>query len=203
MTRGGQLSKQHTSIHGRRTVHDPPAQPFIISGIRNYDAGYPEPQATFTWWIGDIYAGNFGRERAERLNPFRSYLDRGIRWAGGSGYFVTPLPARFGLWASVAREALLGTSGSQSFGTRESVDIRTALKSYTVWAARQLYLENEAGSLQTGKSADVAVWDSDPFSVPTADVKEMHCELTLFRGKVLYHATGSPVQIRTHSARSR
>ncbi len=25
-----------------------------------YDAGYPESQATFTWWIGDNYAGNLG-----------------------------------------------------------------------------------------------------------------------------------------------
>ena len=170
---------------------------------RDYDAGYPEPQATFTWWIGDNYAGNFGPERAQRLNPFHSYLERGIRWAGGSDYFVTPLPARYGLWSSVAREALLGTYGLQPFGTRESVDIRTALKSFTVWAARQLYIEDEAGSLETGKSADVAIWDRDPYSVPTADLKEMHCELTLFRGKIVYRAAGSPVRIRTPSATMR
>ena len=45
---------------------------------QNFDAGYPEPQANFTWWIGDTYAGNFGVERSRRLNPFRSYRDRGM-----------------------------------------------------------------------------------------------------------------------------
>ena len=40
---------------------------------REFDAGYPESQATFTWWLGDNYAGNLGPERGLRLNPFRTY----------------------------------------------------------------------------------------------------------------------------------
>lgn len=62
-----------------------------------YDAAYPEPSATFMWWIGDTYAGNFGVERAARLNPFKTFLERGIRWADGSDFNVTPFPARYGL----------------------------------------------------------------------------------------------------------
>ena len=63
---------------------------------RDWDTGYPEPSPTFTWWIGDTYAGNFGPERALRLNPFRSYRERGMIWASGSDYSVTPLPGS--LW---------------------------------------------------------------------------------------------------------
>jgi predicted amidohydrolase YtcJ len=163
---------------------------------RDYDAAYPESQAPFLWWIGDLYAGTFGPARAQRLNPFHTYTERGIRWGGGSDYQVTPLPARYGLWASVARETLLGTYGRQPFGTSESVDVRTALKSYTVWAARQLFIEGEAGSLERGKSADIAVWDRDPYAVPTAELKDLRCELTLFRGRVVYRAAGSPLSIR-------
>ena len=70
---------------------------------KQYDAGYPETQPTFTWWIGDTYAGNFGHERDLRLNPYHTYLTKGILWAGGSDYSVTPLPARYGLWSSVER----------------------------------------------------------------------------------------------------
>ncbi len=163
----------------------------------DYDAAYPESQAPFTWWIGDLYAGTFGPERALRLNPFHTYIERGVHWGGGSDYSVTPLPARYGLWSSVAREPLLGTYGRQPFGSQESVDVRTALKSYTVWAARQLFIDAEAGSLEVGKSADVAVWDRDLIAVPTAQLKDLHCELTLFRGKLVHRAAGSPVAIRT------
>jgi len=50
-----------------------------------YDAGYPEAQAPFTWWIGDTYAGNFGPERSQRLMPFKTYLGKGIIWGGRIG----------------------------------------------------------------------------------------------------------------------
>jgi predicted amidohydrolase YtcJ len=153
-----------------------------------YDAGYPESQGGFTWWIGDNYAGNFGPARGLRLNPFRTYQARGVRWGGGSDYDVTPLPARLGLWATVERRTLLGTYGAQPFGTSESVDIRTALKSYTIWAARQLFIEAEAGSLEVGKSADIAVWDRDPYTATAEQVRDLRCELTLFRGRIVHRA---------------
>ena len=168
---------------------------------RDYDAGYPETQAPFAWWIGDNYAGNLGPKRSLRLNPYRTYLDRGIRWGGGSDYDVTPLPARYGLWASVVRAPLRGTYGLQPFGTAQAVDALTALKSYTIWAAHQLFLDNEAGSLAPGKSADIAVWDRDMTTVPVADIKEMKCELTLFRGRVVHRADGSPVTLARHFQR--
>ena len=60
--------------------------------------------------------------------------------------------------------------------------------------ARQLFIENEAGSLEVGKSADVAVWDRDPYAVPTSALKDMHCELTLFRGRLVYEATDSAIR---------
>jgi predicted amidohydrolase YtcJ len=117
--------------------------------------------------------------------PFHTYTQRGIRWAGGSDYPVTPF-ARLGIWASLARETLNGTYGKQPFGTAEAVDIHTALRSYTVWAARQLFLENRVGSLEVGMDADIAVWDRDPYTVPTDQIKDMKCTMTLFKGRVVY-----------------
>ena len=160
---------------------------------RDYDAGYPETQAPFMWWIGDIYGASFGAKRDARLMPYKTYMDKGIIWSGGSDFFVTPFPARYGLWSSIVRKTLKGTYGSQPFGTAESVDIHTALKSYTIWAAHQLFLEDRIGSLEPGKDADIAVWDRDIYSIPTDDIKDMHCELTLLRGRVVYHAAQSPV----------
>jgi predicted amidohydrolase YtcJ len=156
---------------------------------RQYDAGYPESQATFTWWLGDNYAGNLGPERGLRLNPFRTYVAKGIKWAGGSDYGVTPFPARYGLWASVARKALNGTYGATPFGTAESVDIKSALRSYTIWAAHQIFLDDRVGSIEPGKDADIAVWDRNMLAVPTDALKDLRCELTLFRGKIVYRAS--------------
>ncbi len=153
---------------------------------RTYDAAYPEPSATFTWWIGDTYAGNFGRARAARLNPFATFRARGIQWANGSDFSVTPFPARYGIWSAVARETLLGVYGRTPFGTRESVDVPTALRAVTIWAARQMFLEQKIGSIEVGKYADLAVWDRDPYSVPADQLKDLQCQLTLFNGKIVY-----------------
>ena len=76
----------------------------MVTLQKEYDAGYPELQAPFMWWIGDTYASSFGPERAKRLIPLNTFLARGIVWGGGSDYYVTPFPARYGIWASIARE---------------------------------------------------------------------------------------------------
>ena len=162
---------------------------------RDYDAGYPEPSATFTWWLGDAYSSNFGPTRSLRLNPFRTFLSKGVVWANGSDFPVTPFAARYGIWAAVAREPLLGAYAKDPFGRTESVDVHAALRAVTIWAAHQLFLERKIGSIEVGKYADLAVWDRDLYTVPTARIKDMQCQLTIFNGKIVYRAPRSPVKV--------
>jgi predicted amidohydrolase YtcJ len=166
---------------------------------KKYDAGYPEAQAPFMWWIGDTYAGNFGPERAARLIPLKTYLSKGILWGGGSDYFVTPFPARYGIWASIARETLKGVYGAHPFGTAESVDVHAALRSYTIWSAHQLFLEDKVGSIEPGKQADIAVWDQDMYSIPPNDIKNLKCELTIFSGQIVYKSSTTPITVQNES----
>jgi predicted amidohydrolase YtcJ len=156
-----------------------------------YDAGYPEMQPGFLWWIGDIYAASYGTvetnpARAGRLEPFKTLTQRGILWSGGSDYSVTPIAPRFGLWAAMARETLKGSYGAHPFGTAEDIDAHTALRAYTAWGSRQMFLETKIGTLEPGKQADIAVWDRDIYTVPTDQVKDMKCLLTLIDGEVVY-----------------
>jgi predicted amidohydrolase YtcJ len=153
---------------------------------RDYDAGYPESQATFLWWLGDNYAGNLGPQRVMRLKPFRTYVQKGVKWGGGSDFGVTPFPARYSLWASVARTTLNGTFGAQPFGTAEAIDIRTALRSHTIWAAHQMFLDDRVGSIEVGKDADIAVWDRNLYTVAADGLKDLKCELTLVAGRIVY-----------------
>lgn len=178
-TKDLRLSIIHTNIP---TDHAIAAMAALQHG---HGSGYPETQPTFAWWIGDIYAANLGPARSQRLNPYATYLKAGVIWGGGSDTGVTPFPARLGLWASTARETSGKVWGAQPFGTAESVDIHTALTSYTRWAAPLIRADN-SGTLAPGKAADIAVWDRNPYAVPTAAVKDMKADMTLFRGKVVY-----------------
>lgn len=157
----------------------------IMELQKEYNAGYPEPSASFMWWIGDTYAGNFG-ERAKRLNPFATFKQKGIVWANGSDYYVTPFPARYGIWSSMARTPEVGEYKETPFGLEESVTVQTALKAATIWVAKQMFMEDYIGSIEVGKYADLAIWDRDIYSVPQSEVKNMKCLMTIFNGKIVY-----------------
>lgn len=157
---------------------------------RDYDAGFPEAQAEFMWWIGDTYSANYGPQRSLRILPFKTFVTKGVKWGGGSDYPVTPIPPRYGLWASVARLPEKGVYSKHPFGTAESVDIHVALRSYTIWAAHEIFLDDKIGSIEPGKDADLAVWDKDMYSIPTDDIKNLKCEMTFLRGQIVYQALG-------------
>ncbi len=179
-----QTGLRHSIIH----VHEPTNHALDVMQElqKKYDAGYPEVQGGFLYFLGDSLPAAFGPEQSQHVLPFATYRKRDIIFAGGSDFPVTPFPPRFGLWASVAREPLKGTFGSHPFGTAESVDVHVALRSYTAWAARQIFLEKETGTIEAGKWADLAVWDRNPYSVPTSELKDMKCTMTLYKGKIVF-----------------
>jgi len=180
---------RHAIIHANLpTAH---ALDVMADLQEKYDAGYPEMQPGFLWWIGDIYAASYGKPRGEHLEPLKTLQSRGILWSGGSDYSVTPIAARYGLWASIARQTAKGTFGLHPFGTAESIDARTALRSYTAWGARQMFMEDKIGTLEPGKRADIAIWDRDIYTIPTDQIKDMKCLMTLLEGEVVYTAPGT------------
>jgi predicted amidohydrolase YtcJ len=186
-----QTGLRHSIIHAN--LPTPHAVDVMADLQKKYDAGYPEMQPGFLWWIGDIYAASYGPKRGRRLEPFKTLQSRGVLWSGGSDYFVTPLPARYGLWASMARQTAKGTFGPQPFGMEEAVDIHTALRSYTAWGSRQMFLSDKIGTLEVGKRADIAVWDRDLYSVSNEEIKDLKCLMTLLDGEVVYTSHDSSV----------
>jgi predicted amidohydrolase YtcJ len=172
---------RHTIIHAY--LPTPHAVTTMAILQKQYDAGYPEVQPGFLWFIGKTISASLGPERVPRTMPLKAYLDNGVRWGGGSDYYVTPLAARYGLWASVERETLTGT---HPFGTSEAIDIHAALHSYTAWAAPLLFLEDKVGTLEPGKRADIAIWDSNLYAIPPEKLKDIKCEMTILNGKIVY-----------------
>jgi predicted amidohydrolase YtcJ len=183
---------RHTIIHAN--LPTPHALATIAALQTRYDAAYPEVSAPFLWWIGDTYAGTFGPERSPHLIPLKTFLAKSIRFSGGSDFFVTPFPARYGLWSSVVREPAKGVYGTHPFGRAESIDVHAALRAYTIWAAHNLFLDDKVGSLEPGKQADIAIWDRDPYSIPAAELKNLKCEATFFDGKLVYKSSDTAIQ---------
>jgi predicted amidohydrolase YtcJ len=67
---------------------------------------------------------------------------------------------------------------------QEALSVQEALRGFTVDAAFGCGMEQDRGSLEVGKRADVVVLTEDPFSVPKARLKDVTSALTLVGGRV-------------------
>ena len=148
-----------------------------------------ETQSPFLYFIGDNYAGNFGPKRSKRMIPLKSMLDRGIIVGNSADWSVCPFPPRYGLWAAVERKTWKGTYGSHPFGLDESVTVKDALRTYTILAAKCLFMEDKIGSIESGKYADMVVWSEDLYNVPVENLKDVKVEMTFVGGQLQFSKT--------------
>ena len=177
---------RHSIIHSNLPTDY--AMDLMFELQRKFDTGYPEVQPAFLWWIGDTYVANFGPERSLRVLPLRTFENRGILWAGSSDFDVSPYAPRHAFWAASTRQPMLGTHGTNPWGTDETVSIHETLRAYTATASRQVFLEDNIGTIEVGKLADIVAWDQDLYAIPTDELKDVKATLTIMNGEIVYLA---------------
>lgn len=117
---------------------------------------------------GGMYERRLGPDRARRMNPFRTLIERGLEVGGGSDTPVTPLDPMEGIWALENHHDPMQRLGREQ-----------ALRLYTLGGARLGHLAKK-GRLEPGSAADFAVFETDPLDVP--DVRGLRPVLTVSRG---------------------
>ena len=136
---------------------------------------YVSMQPNFTAnWSGpnSLYVDRLGLERDRMSNPLRPIYDAGIPLAFGSdGMPPSPL---YGLHG-----AIHGAYPGQR------LTIEEAIACYTAGGARFAFEEDDKGSLQPGKLADLVVLDQDPTMDPD-HVSDRSIEMTFVGGKLVY-----------------
>jgi predicted amidohydrolase YtcJ len=137
-------------------------------------------------WAGD----RVGDERLAGAYAWRKALAAGGRLALGSDFPVESADPRLGLYAAVTRQDLEGDpEGGWLPGERLSRE--EALRGFTLDAAWSLFLEEEIGSLEPGKRADLVVWGEDPMTVPAAEIPRAPVDYTLVDGEIVHDRSGA------------
>ena len=72
------------------------------------------------------------------------------------------------------------------WGPQEKLDHAEALKMVTRWAAEYVLKPDKIGSIEPGKLADLVVLDKDYMTTPGEQIKDLHSELTMLGGKIIY-----------------
>ncbi len=78
--------------------------------------------------------------------------------------------------------------GGEPFNKRNMLTVTELLTAWTLGGAYDLYQEDQLGTLEAGKKADIAVLSGDIFTVPVEDARELKVDLTLVGGKVVHSA---------------
>ncbi|WGI23429.1 amidohydrolase [Amylibacter sp. IMCC11727] len=132
------------------------------------------------YWGDEHYRLTVGPERALRMNACRTALDTGVPIAIHSDAPVTPLGPLFTAWAAVNRI----TASGRTQGEHEKIAIDEALWAITLGAAYTLHMDDEVGSIESGKKADFAVLESDPREASGDALKEISVWGTVQGGRV-------------------
>jgi hypothetical protein len=71
----------------------------------------------------------------------------------------------------------------------ERSSLENMIVSYTYNGAYANFLENETGSIEVGKQADIIVLDQNLFEIPTNEIAKTKVLLTLVDGKEVFRAS--------------
>jgi len=73
-------------------------------------------------------------------------------------------------------------------GPTQRVPVLTALKAMTIWPAYQYFEENQKGSLEVGKLADLVILSADPTTVDPETLFKLKVLETIKEGQAVYAA---------------
>jgi len=137
----------------------------------------------------EIYVPFLGRQRAGHQYPMKSLFDHGVNVAAASDYPVSPPPdPLLAIQRGILRRDPQEPETSSELWPEEAVTVEQMIASFTINGAYANFLEDETGSLEPGKSADLVVLRENILEMPAERIHEAAVELTVFRGTPVFAA---------------
>jgi hypothetical protein len=68
----------------------------------------------------------------------------------------------------------------------ERISLADAIAAYTINGAYVNFMEDESGSIEVGKYADLIVIDRNLFKIPETEISEANVVLTMLDGEMIY-----------------
>ena len=143
----------------------------------------PSYFSTHTFYWGDWHRDSvFGEERAMRISPTKSTLNRKMPFTVHNDAPVVPPDMIRLLWSTTNRE----TRSGKVLGEEQKISTYAALEAMTINAAYQHFEEDIKGSIEIGKMADLVVLSDNPLSMSPADLLSLKVVATYSRGKQIF-----------------
>lgn len=133
----------------------------------------------------------FGYERMSRFQPLRTLFEKNVLVGGGSDHMqkigslrsVNPYNPFLGMWITMTRTA---ENQSTPVHPEHALSRLQALRFYTANNARLLFLEDQCGTLEPNKLADLVILDRDFLTCPTDEIRHIQVKQTYLGGVPVY-----------------
>ena len=143
----------------------------------------PSYFSTHTFYWGDWHRDSvFGEDRAMRISPTRSTLDRKMPFTVHNDAPVVPPDMIRLLWSTTNRM----TRSGKVLGEEQKISTYSALEAMTINAAYQHFEDGIKGTIEVGKLADLVVLSEDPLSMPADELLELKVMATYSHGKEIF-----------------
>ena len=147
--------------------------------------------AVHPWAVinGGINQTVFG-DAAYDMAQLRTIQNSGVMWGFGSdGSRANQIQPFTTLWWAVTGKMVGGTRAlreTQTIGREDALIAHTRRNAYFI------FQEDNLGSIQPGKLADLVVLDRDYLTVPVDQIKDIKSVMTMVGGRIVYDAGAEP-----------
>lgn len=139
-----------------------------------------------TYYWGDRHWEIFmGPERAAQMSPASWAVRRGIPFTLHADTPVVPMEPLRIVWSAVNRLS----SGGRVIGADQRISVIEALKGITTYAAYQAFEENDKGTIEPGKLADLVVLARNPLTIPPIELADIPVMRTMVGGRIVFEQT--------------
>ncbi len=143
-------------------------------------------QPSFIYYNGHQYLETVSSFQLKHLYPIATLMKNGVQVAGSSDCPIVPPAPLFGIYSAISRMSEMG----EAVLLKEGVTPVDAVKMYTYYAARTSFEEKIKGSIAPEKLADLIILSGDPTKLPPDEIKNIHVEMTVLNGKVVWDKNG-------------
>lgn len=149
-------------------------------------------QTSPVWFAYDDLGKQFlNEDQFNRYWLVESLKNEGARVAFGSDHPATGLGAfgmspLLGIEMGMTRQVPGEPEAPIQPPVRERLDLESMIRGYTIEGAYQLRMEDEIGSIEVGKKADIIVLDQDIFEIDRYSIHDADVVMTLFDGRIVH-----------------
>ena len=153
-------------------------------------------QTTPTWFdYDDLALNRLGEDRFNQMYPLASILRNGGKVTLGSDYPVSwigpdALNPMFNIEMAVTRQPAGNAEVPVQPRVSERLSVDQAIRAHTSDAAWQLRLEDDIGTLEVGKLADLVVLERDPYASDPYQLHTIRVDRTFSDGRLVYVRPG-------------